>query len=635
VEQGQSGRALRYQPALDGLRAVAVAAVVCFHGFALQSGSPGRGGFLGVDVFFVLSGYLITSLLVVEYTRAGRIGLRSFWFRRVRRLLPALTVALLLLALYAATEPAAQRAGLRGDAFFTLIYAQNWRAVWTHGTTAFTPLSHTWSLSIEEQWYLVWPIALGAGLRLTKLRVRVVLAIVIALAIASAVWMGVLYSAFDRSRAHYGTDTRAQALLVGAALALVFGHDRMFTNRATRYGVEAAGWSSAAYLGYQLVWARGTDSFLYHGGFFLVAVATAFVIAAATRCDGPLRRVLSWKPLVLLGLISYGVYLYHLPLFELMTPTRVGMTGAPLFIFRTAATLLVSYVSFRYLERPIREGTRKIKRMPALVPVALVAVLAVAFVSVLRQPPRPSSIRLTTKVVAYFEHRRLTTPPNKLRVLVAGESQAFVLQQHLRDTFTDPNIDGVSFGLFGCAIGAGDIVTAAGGFLPRSHDCDQWPKVFRQLVDAYRPSVVVLMVGDQEVFDRAVGDQLLQVGTSAWKSMLNHQLDLARAALVADGARLIVTTSPCPNSSSIIGAFRTTERSARRRQDVNTALREYASLRHLQLGDLAALLCPDGRPLRVHGADVISQDATGLTDKGAELVWQWIADRVTEGAPQP
>ena len=210
-----------YQPALDGLRGAAVAAVLLFHGGHLT------GGYLGVDAFFVLSGYLITSLLVEELATTGTVSLLGFWGRRLRRLLPALLLVLLAVAAYAAVvAPADQLAAIRGDALATLGYVANWRQVFT-GNDYFalfaspSPLQHTWSLAIEEQFYLVWPLVMLALNRRRSARAvaRRTLALSLVLAAASFVTMLALADPADNTRVYYGTDTRAASILIGAALA--------------------------------------------------------------------------------------------------------------------------------------------------------------------------------------------------------------------------------------------------------------------------------------------------------------------------------------------------------------------------------------------------------------------------------
>ena len=264
---------LGYQPALDGLRAVAVVAVLLYHdnSFAFV-----RGGFLGVDVFFVLSGFLITTILLADHARRGRTVSAEFWVRRVRRLLPAFLIMMLLVAAYVTLAPdlagrldasptgghALRRAGL--GAF---LYASNWQQVyWTDFLP--TPVSHMWSLSIEEQWYVVWPFLLGGLVWLSRGRSKVLAAWIGVLAVASATWMAVLYRSGPGSRAFFGTDTRAWELLAGALLSVVMirGGEPHERSRSTRRAFEGAAVVGLA----TIVWActvfRDDDSTLYPGG---------------------------------------------------------------------------------------------------------------------------------------------------------------------------------------------------------------------------------------------------------------------------------------------------------------------------------------------------------------------------------
>ena len=221
---GHPAPRLRYEPALDGVRAFAVLAVIGYHADVHSL----RGGFLGVDVFFVLSGYLITALLLAEHGDAGRIDVRAFYARRARRLFPALLLVLLGVAAYSGFVAfSGDRGAIRADALASLLYVQNWHLVWSGASyfTAFaapSPLRHLWSLAIEEQFYLVWPLALIALLRVARSSRRVLGAAIVAAALASALLMSAMYHAgSDPSRVYYGTDTRAQELLVGALLAVL------------------------------------------------------------------------------------------------------------------------------------------------------------------------------------------------------------------------------------------------------------------------------------------------------------------------------------------------------------------------------------------------------------------------------
>src|SRR4051812_22136823 len=234
--------ALTYQPALDGLRALAVAAVVAFH---LDEGRL-TGGFLGVDAFFVLSGFLITTLLVLEWRRRAGIGLLAFWGRRARRLLPALLLLMLAVAIFAAIEvPTDELGRLRGDGIAGLFYVANWRFV-ASGQSYFdlfaspSPFRHLWSLAIEEQFYLVWPLITLGCLRLARGRLRVLAGVAVAGVLASTVLMAVLYQSDDPSRAYYGTDTHAHPILIGVLLALVL-IDRAGASPGARRAFDVAG----------------------------------------------------------------------------------------------------------------------------------------------------------------------------------------------------------------------------------------------------------------------------------------------------------------------------------------------------------------------------------------------------------
>ncbi len=627
MEDLEPARAVVYQPALDGLRGVAVAAVVLFHGNVRIAGSGGRGGFLGVDIFFVLSGYLITSLLLVEFARSGRIARASFWSRRARRLLPAFAVTLVLVALYAAFEPATGRAGLRSDAIFSILYVQNWHSIWSHGATEPSPLNHLWSLSVEEQWYLVWPVVLAVLLRFTRMNRRVVLAAVAVFAVASAIWTAVLFTPIDTTRAYFGTDTRAQELLVGAALAVLLLNRPVVRSRFVRNAIEVSAWVAAAYVVREILFAWTTDPFLYHGGFLLIALATAVVIAAVTSPAGLLRRALSTRPLVALGLISYGVYLYHRPIFAFVTAGRSGLHGVALFAAHVVIAVAFATASYRLLERPIRERRLQLTRGSAF-GAATVTLASVTLLVVLPGPTTASPARIAPQTIAYLTQRRLRAPPGATRVLVAGETTAFALQAHAGDSFDGDGISSLSFGLLGCGIAAGDIVVQS-TLVVRGSGCDTWPETFDAVVAAYQPAVVVLLFGDQEIFDRVVGTDVQRVGTRSWISSLSGQLDRARRILSARGARVLVATVPCPPTSTAVSVFGPAVRDPRRLAAVNSVLRRYAATNRLQLVDLAAFACPGGEPLRSRNGHVVSDSTTGLSVYGATLIWQWLAPQIS------
>ncbi|MES3667054.1 acyltransferase, partial [Mycobacterium intracellulare] len=356
-------------PALDGLRAIAVALVLIGHG-----GIPGvSGGFIGVDVFFVLSGFLITSLLLDELGRTGRIDLTGFWIRRARRLLPALVLMVLTVAAARQLLPERSLTGLRDDAIAAFMWLANWRFVaqkadyFTQGAPP-SPLQHTWSLGVEEQYYFVWPLllvavtlALAARARRRFTRATVggvrfaTFVIATVGALASAALAIVMVSDGTRDRIYFGTDTRAQALLVGASAAALLVRDWPSMNRGwcmirTRWGRRAArilpllglaGLAAATH------YATGASGEFRHGLLIGVAIAAVFVIApVALEQRGVIARALALPPLVWLGTISYGVYLWHWPIFLALNGERTGWSGLPLFAARCAATVVLAAASY-------------------------------------------------------------------------------------------------------------------------------------------------------------------------------------------------------------------------------------------------------------------------------------------------
>jgi peptidoglycan/LPS O-acetylase OafA/YrhL len=346
-------------PALDGLRAIAVGGVLLFHGGVAAV----PGGFLGVDVFFVLSGYLITSLLLAERAASGRISLPRFWLRRARRLLPAvvvLVIAVVIVSFFLADNEAQS---VRGDALSSLLYVNNWHQILTDQSyfdAAGRPslLRHLWSLSVEEQFYLLWPLALVAGLRaMTRLRF---VQIVLAVAAASTLLMAVLYDPTgDPSRVYYGTDTRLTPLLLGAALAFVWP---MRGARGTTGPRAAALLDAAAVTGLVLVGgaflvAHEFDTWIYRGGLAVVAAATALLIAAIVHPACRVARVLATPPFVWVGERSYGIYLWHWPVMVLSRPEiDVSLTLWVLVPLQIAVTVGLAEASYRWVEMPFRRG---------------------------------------------------------------------------------------------------------------------------------------------------------------------------------------------------------------------------------------------------------------------------------------
>ncbi len=372
-------------PGLDGLRALAVVAVLLYH--AGLAWIP--GGFLGVEVFFVISGYLITALLVTEWRQRGRINLKTFWLRRARRLLPALYLVVAATLAYAVVFLPGEVAGLRGDALSAFGYFTNWYLIF--GNESYfeamgrpSLLRHLWSLAVEEQFYLLWPpvVAFGASLGAQRWRLRRLMFVSLAVAGVSALAMALMYvPEIDPSRIYYGTDTRAAGLLIGAALAFVWRPgERVSREGCVRLGRPRRvpsggrlrrrwGWTlpalldvvGLAALGGLVFFCLRLDEFqpaLYRGGFAAVSLTTAALILALAHPHARVGRfVLGWRPLRWVGERSYGIYLWHWPVFMVTRPgLDVPLEGPKLLALRLAVTLLLAHLSYRYVEQPVRSG---------------------------------------------------------------------------------------------------------------------------------------------------------------------------------------------------------------------------------------------------------------------------------------
>jgi peptidoglycan/LPS O-acetylase OafA/YrhL/CubicO group peptidase (beta-lactamase class C family) len=350
---------LPYIPGLDGVRALAVIAVLLYH-----AGLPVVGGFLGVESFFVLSGFLITLLLLAEWTQRDRIDLRAFWLRRARRLLPALFAMLAGVLIITGALLGGERTELGGDLLASLGYVMNWRLI-ASGQSYFDPLlrpsllQHLWSLAVEEQFYLLWPLIFLGGMRLLG-RARLRIATLVA-ALSSIALMAWLYRpGLDPSRIYYGTDTRAGGVLLGAALAMLL-HRTPAPETPARWPGWLADGAGIAALGGLIacfVWVPEWHPLLYRGGFALVDVLTALVIVGAIDPRARLTpRILGWSPLRWIGLRSYGLYLWHWPIFMVTRPALdLPLDGLPLLALRLALTGILVELSYRSIELPVRGG---------------------------------------------------------------------------------------------------------------------------------------------------------------------------------------------------------------------------------------------------------------------------------------
>jgi peptidoglycan/LPS O-acetylase OafA/YrhL len=542
---------VNHQPALDGLRGVAVAGVVAFHAGA----SWAVGGYLGVSLFFTLSGFLITSLLLHEGDRTGRIDLGAFWARRARRLLPASLLTLFAVAAVASVAGTGdQLADLRGDVWSALLYVANWRFILggqSYGDlfAAPSPLLHFWSLAIEEQLYVVFPLLVFVVGPVRRRLVPVLLGLV-ALSLALA-WT--LYEpGGSTSAAYYGTFVRGGELFVGSLLAvLVTSGRQIWRPQVTR----AMGVVAAALVALWWTSVRQDDLVLYRGGLLVHAALCAVVILAAIEDDGPVRRVLSWSPLQALGRISYGVYLFHWPILVWWDAPLVAQLGV---------TIALASLSYALFEQPIRrrEWTVPLVAVPSAA--ALVAVVVVA--STLHPPkqesfelamlPSSAALEIDDSLKGPPPSRRIdgipvivkpyVPPPPPPKVAVFGDSTALRTAYGLRGwgwkTGRINMRDGAA--RVGCPLGRGGIVDWVVAEVAAEPHCDNWPDDWKQIAIDEDLDAAMVQIGPWDVTDRKIDGKWTHIGELDYDEWLETEMHLAVTALAQGGTKVIWLTSP-------------------------------------------------------------------------------------------
>lgn len=664
---------LAHLPALDGLRGVAVGAVLCFHGDLGELG----GGFLGVSTFFTLSGFLITSLLLVEHRDHGSVDLGAFWTRRARRLLPGAIAGLALAVAISAVlaNPVALRE-LPGEVTAALGYSANWwflHADVSYGERFFAPsaVGHYWSLAIEEQFYVVLPVVvLLVGWR--RRSSRAVLGVVCAAGIAASVLVSaaVHEAGGDTDRAYYGSDARAAELLVGSLLAVVLlrrtaapsavpapgapaavpgngpgaapaaayarsGSRRRALRRdpprvGRRVGpveviLAAAGAVALAALAGIWHTAELADDWLYEGGFALHAALSAAVVAACT-VPGPVRALLSAAPLRWLGRHSYGLYLYHWPIFLLLNAGRVHWSTWPLFGLRVSVTLVAAVVSMHLVETPIRMQRSPLAGRAGLVAAPLIGALVVAgaFVARARGPEPPTdfdaALRDAPQVLAEIQAGGAPS------VTVLGDSTGLVDmfglgawgQDSRRLAVTDASVE------LGCTIGRdGELLDERSVWTPLRDVCRwdrAWPDHLRDGTDG-----ALLFFGAWDLQPRRDLPGIhgaVRPPDAAYRRYLHAEMRAAAALVEQKGVRVIWVTTPplAGRSAEAVAWFNTL---------VEQVAAEGSNSVVLDLHALVASWPPakdrDRRPDGVH-----------FSDRAIEVVSrEWLGDAVVDALAAP
>ncbi|HHK5537083.1 TPA: acyltransferase family protein [Bacillus mobilis] len=465
---------------LDSLRGLAILGVILYH--INFNWMP--GGFLGVTVFFVLSGYLITDILAMEWKRNKRIDFKNFWLSRARRLLPGMLIMLVITLAWVTIFHSSLLEKMRGDSLAALFYVSNWWYIY-HKLSYFdnfnqlSPLNHFWSLAVEEQFYVVWPFIVSLGLYYIKKQSRMILLICLG-AVASAVAMAILCEpGADPSRIYYGTDTRAFSLLIGAVLALVWPSNRLANKiiPKARFILDIVG-GIALIIILVMFWKTNQyDPFLYNGGMVLLSIATALLVANLVHPASRIAQFLRFRPLRWIGIRSYGIYLWHYPILTLTTP-KVNAEDFSLIraILQFLLIILIAQISWKFIEKPIRRGelqniqfkNLRFQNFTLVVKLALICTLSVSSIAIVglfkaskakensqQDKVEAAQTQLAQHPVAVWENPNQGTtqnqeeskevnseqPKNSIIVTAIGDSVMIDITPYLKNTFPDIRID--------------------------------------------------------------------------------------------------------------------------------------------------------------------------------------------------
>ena len=694
VEATPKATGIPHVAAFDGLRGAAVAAVLLNHANHLE------GGYLGVDLFFVLSGYLITALLLTGWRSEDRVELKRFWGRRARRLAPALIITLVGVGLYATfVSNETELLGVRWDGLATLFEVANWRTIAIHTdyfaqTLRPSPLRHTWSLSIEEQCYLVWPLVVAAVLRWRRSPVAVFVVSSVG-AVASAGWMVFLWhrgGLADTSRLYYGTDTRAAAVLIGAAVAsgrVALGSKRWARTRDVRHVLGAL-----AAVGLAVAWLRldGDGPWPYRGVLPLVSLGGALVIASVAdrRHPGPVGWVASFAPLAVvgraarqvvarldvrehrsrpgtpppmpdvrraadrvgraldverddrlgavarfsplgsLGRISYGVYLYHWPIFLVLDEARTGLSGWTLVLVQVVVSIAAAAVSYRFIEEPIRRGRAlRGRQARAALPAAAAFAAIVLFATTLGAVAPPSAADVANTVDR-------SSVPGAPTVLLAGDSVPLVLGFELAKQKDELGVSVANRSQPGCHLlaGLGPVRGIEGNVRTDVADCAADHR-YRDAVRGAHADLSVVMFGDfPNESVRIDGRWQMPCEASylaAYKRKVNDLID----DLQVTGKPVVLLTAPGTSLSWVLE--RVKPGMPERVACLNRLLVDIADSRpQVSVVDLAGFVCPPDQPC-LQEADGVNLRTDGLhfRDEGAAYVNRWLIPRVLVAAQEP
>ena len=639
--------AYRYSSALDGVRGTAMVLFMAFH-FGITSL---QGAWVGINLFFVLSAYLITRLLIEERARSGWLDAWAFYRRRARRLLPALVVLLVALGVWGTFwAPDEARSSMRGDILSTLFYVQNWHLI-LRGDRYFelfdnpSYLRHAWTLSVEEQFYVLVPIVVLALLRWVRRR-EVQAGILLAVAAVSALWTAHLGVATQDAQTHayYGTDTRAQALCVGAALAFWTGVRRRRADqvRLPEPVVAVLGWGGLAAMVYAYVGIAPFQRFMYDdGGILLFALASAgLVLACADDRPSLLRTCLGWAPFAYLGRISYGLYLWHWPVLLWLRRVHPGIGTLPLVVLGMAITLAVAAASYRFVERPvIRGGVRallpSLRTGRSLVAAAVTAVLVLAFTvgggssaATASNGPVPMLVPGTP---AY------TPAATPLKVAIFGDSVPDLLIQHKRPG-TYPDLQISNLAVPGCDLLPLPVYYNKGQQTADSVQCADHKKRIGALLRQSGASDFVLFGGATiSVPHLTPQGRKLSLDDPSYRALLVKTLEGFRTAAVSGGVRrMSVVTVPCRDNNiahwpaiyqALLNQPRRIIDQASNPVLLNSIITGWARSHGVTVIDLYGTLCSGGFQPSRNGLNLYA-DQVHFSPEASPMIWTWLAPQI-------
>ncbi|HTL86433.1 MAG TPA: acyltransferase family protein, partial [Acidimicrobiia bacterium] len=606
-------RDLSYVGGVDGLRALAVLAVIVYH----FSPKTLPAGFLGVDVFFVVSGFLIARLVVREIAQSSQLSLTHFWARRARRLLPALgTVVVVVCIASAISLTTLELHDIRAQAIGTLFYVANWVLIAGKGAYFSTvgrpsPFLHMWSLAIEEQFYVVFPIVCFFARRAIVRRPERAAIVALVGALGSTIWMALLVSPNgDPSRAYLGTGSHAMGLLVGVALGILAGTGTRWST-LPRWTAHV-GLLALIGIGVTMVWATDRTYFLYRGGFLLFSLAVGVLLTVVVLSPGaPVARFLRWRPFVEIGLRSYSLYLWHWPVRVFVTP-HAGFDGWKLFLVRSIWSVVLAEVSFRLIERPFRFGgiARRTGARGAIAYYAAMVVITLVLVTTVAKP---------SKIPQFIDVR---TQHGKTHVDLFGDSTALVFGLSGANHWQDLDVTVAGDARLGCGLVVEPHVIG-GRTVTEPNECLDWKSRWTQ--SAHDPSAVMaIMAGGWDVLDQAVNGKRVRFGTPEWTDLETRSVRDAFTTLTAGGRPLYVFEVPCYGSGDPSAPI--PERADRNRVDaVNAIYRQVAAENPLvHIVPWRDIVCPNGkRAERYNGVDLWENDDVHLTPEGALAVWEW------------